>query len=74
MIVEIHWIDSMSYDTWVSIDTLSDKSGNIKTVGYRIRETDDGVIVAGSLDEDNSNVSGTMMIPWECIKEYYEYS
>jgi hypothetical protein len=69
-LVIVDWVDSAGGQGWCDIKTVisAPKSVKCKSVGYKIAETKDCIIIAshlsyGGLVEDVNQVQGDMVIP-----------
>jgi len=74
-VVEVHWIDA-----WIDFDEITIKQALKKkpeptiTIGQRIAENDDGVVmVCDSYPKRKKKGRVPSLIPWEMITDYYEY-
>ena len=74
-IIEVKWEDA-----WVdTIDISIAKAKKLKpvirtTVGWRISENKEGIILATDyFNDDKKHINTPMCIPWGIILEYWEY-
>lgn len=73
-LVEIEWEDAASEDRWQDRDEAIDglaKPWLVRSVGHLIHDTQDGVILAGSIDPEGS-VCMTLKIPRGMIRKIAE--
>ena len=69
--VEVEWEDAASEDRWQEMDEAVvglSRPWLVRSIGYLIHDTEDGVILAGSVDPEDS-VCMTLKIPRGMIKE-----
>ena len=68
-IVDIVWVDSCSYEGWVSKDTFVDLDVKCRTLGFVVAEDDNSITIAASLSfAGNSN--SPIRIPKCAIKSH----
>lgn len=68
--VMVKWIDSHEVQGWTPVSELSGYAPKeIRTIGFEIDRTEDGIVVAASFGTDPDQVCGTMMIPSVAITE-----
>lgn len=77
-IVEVNWVDSEHHADWEKIsDVIEEQSGSLgcRSVGYLISDTEDRIILATSVSEDEETeeqVSAYITIPKICITSQKE--
>lgn len=69
-LVQVEWIDSCGEDYgWDDIESIEEvEPARITTVGFRIKETKEKIILALSVDFDNDQASSYIVIPTAVIK------
>jgi len=65
--VQVYWVDARSEDGWTEQKDVEPRLAHITTLGYRVKETDEVLCVAASVDDATDQVSGIMFIPKQCI-------
>lgn len=67
--VKVFWIDACSSDDWSPIDvSKDDKPCNIVSVGHLVSKDEKGnLVLALSYDEENDQISQTLVIPMEFV-------
>lgn len=76
-LVEVHWIDSIGYDSWRDISEVADKTlGDCYTAGYLIGKTDEMIQIAESMEVSGgeTQVADVMCIPAVAVLELIELS
>ncbi len=63
----VDWWDARSEDGWTEQDDIDVRLAHITTFGCLVKETEEILCVAASIDEVTSQVSGIMFIPKVCI-------
>lgn len=74
-LVEVHWIDSIGYDSWRDISEIADKAlGDCYTAGYLLNKTDEMIQVAESIEISGPEwqVADVMCIPAVAVLEIVE--
>ena len=66
--VIVEWIDSHQVQGWTDVAELPDSKGKkMKTLGWLVEESKNGITVSSSLGFSPTQVCGTMIIPKEVI-------
>ena len=66
--VWVHWDDARSDDGWSEESDLKMQPAQITTLGFLLKETEDLLCVASSVDAHTQQVSGIMFIPKACVR------
>lgn len=66
--LKIAWRDSRSEDCWTPVDSIEPQSALIVTLGHLVKETDEVLCIASSVDMLSGQVCGVMHIPKICIE------
>ena len=70
-IVYVEWVDSGSTHGWVHLDQLRDPPRILcVTVGFLVREIDEGVTVSASWS-DTGSFDSPITIPWATVTKYH---
>ncbi len=69
--VEVMWIDAVPGDNWLSLDDLPEPR-MMRTRGWLIKEHNDHVVLAGTLDADNGLYGETLALPRGMIEVMHE--
>ena len=66
-LLRVEWVDARSEDGWTEQKDVEPRLARISTLGYCVKETDEVLCLAASLDDLTGQVSGLMFIPKQCI-------
>jgi len=74
-IIEVKWEDAWVDTIDISISEVKKLKPTIRTtVGWRISENKEGIILATDyFNDDKKHINTPMCIPWGIILEYWEY-
>lgn len=64
----VRWLDARSDSCWQDPEKLNETLAEITTVGFLIKETDEILIMADSIDSSTGNVSEITYIPAKCVQ------
>ena len=65
--LRVRWVDARSQDGWTEQRDVESRVARITTLGHCVKETDEVLCVAASVDDVTGQVSGIMFIPKQCI-------
>ena len=65
--LHVEWLDARSEDGWTELKDLEPRLAHVVTLGHCIKETDDVLCLAGSIDDATEQVCEIMHIPKRCI-------
>lgn len=65
--LRVRWVDARSEDGWTEQRDVEPQGARIRTLGHCVKETDEVLCVAASVDDVTGQVSGIMFIPKQCI-------
>ena len=71
-VVHVAWLDSMSNCEWSYIDEIEDTLKLTHSVGFLVKETDNSLVLALSLDPQTHSVHSFKHIPIVAIDEVRE--
>jgi hypothetical protein len=77
-LVQVEWIDSLMLDhgEWMDVsdteEAMTADSMKHHTVGFIIREVEDAIAVASSVNEDGNRACGVVVIPKSAIRSRKE--
>jgi hypothetical protein len=63
----VTWIDARSQDGWTDQADLDVRVAIIETLGHVIKETEEVLCIASSMDMWTDQVAGIMFIPIRCV-------
>ena len=71
-VVHVSWLDSMSNCEWTYADEIEDALKVTHSVGFLVKETENSLVIALSLDPQTDSVHSFKHIPIVAIEEVRE--
>lgn len=66
--VIIEWTDARTEEGWTEQDDIEPRLAHVTTIGFLVKETDEMLIVAGSVDAKTQQVFSLTFIPLQCVE------